>query len=81
MCGRYGQLNEHHIFGASNRKKSTKYKLTVNLCVYCHTETPNGVHVNSENMLKLKQMGQRLAMQENGWDTKDFIAVIGKNYL
>jgi hypothetical protein len=32
-------------------------------------------------MLKVKQYGQRKAMQENGWSVEDFIREFGKNYL
>lgn len=32
LCGRWGHLEEHHIFGGAYRKKSTKYGLTVFLC-------------------------------------------------
>ena len=32
LCGRWGHLEEHHIFGGANRKKSTRYGLTVFLC-------------------------------------------------
>ena len=27
LCGRWGWLEEHHIFGGANRKKSEKYGL------------------------------------------------------
>lgn len=32
LCGRWGWLEEHHIFGGANRKKSEKYGLKVGLC-------------------------------------------------
>lgn len=82
LCGCTGcAMETHHIFGASNRKKSDKYKLVVTLCHNCHNEPPNGAHHNAETMLALHRYGQRKAMQENGWSVEDFIKVFGKNYL
>lgn len=81
ICGRYGQLDTHHIFGAAFRKKSDKYGLTVKLCRACHTETPNGVHCNKDRMLELKQYGQRRAMKENNWTIEEFRGQFGKNYI
>ncbi len=81
LCGRYTYTERHHIFGASNRKKSTKYKLIVDLCHDCHNEPPDGVHHNADKMLALKQWGQEKAMREQEWDITDFIREFGKNYL
>ena len=80
LCHRYGTVQKHHIFGGACRDKSEKYKLTVNLCVDCHTGS-QGVHNNAEKMLKLHQYGQRKAMKENGWSKDEFRAVFYKNYL
>jgi hypothetical protein len=38
-------------------------------------------HRNAETMRKLKQYGQRKAMEENGWTVRDFIREFGRNYL
>lgn len=81
LCGRTDWIEHHHIFGASNRKKSTKYGLTVPLCRWCHNEPPNGVHHNKSAMFKLHQYGQRKVMAEQGWSTEDFIREFGRNYL
>lgn len=81
ICGRSGWIERHHIFGASNRKKSEKYGLVVDLCHYCHNEPPNGVHHNKAAMLKLKRYGQKKVMQEQGWTIEDFRREFGKNYL
>lgn len=77
ICGRYG-TEKHHIFGASNRKWSTKYGLIVGLC-YNHHRGNNGVHFNKELNMKLKQEGQRAFMEHYPQD--DFLAVFGKNFL
>ena len=81
LCGKYGPLEEHHIFGGARRKKSEKYGLVVNLCHDCHNEPPRGAHHNRDTALYLHQWGQRKAMLEQGWSTYDFIREFGKNYL
>lgn len=85
LCGRNGSqdpLDRHHIFGGAKRKKSEKYGLVVYLCHNrCHIFGPEAVHVNAKTMKKLRQYGQKKAMEENGWTTQDFIREFGKNYL
>ena len=81
ICHRYGELEQHHIFGASNRKNSTRYKLTVYLCPYCHREGKDAVHKNKDTMQWLHEYGQKKAMRENGWSIEDFRKVFHANYL
>lgn len=81
LCGRYGPVERHHIFGGANRKKSEKYGLTVNLCHWCHNEPPEGVHHNAAAMQRLHEYGQRKAMKEQGWTAEEFRREFYKNYL
>lgn len=88
ICGRNGTqdpkgLEEHHIFnGAGLRKKCEKYGLTVWLCGWeHHNGGENSVHMNQDVDRRIKQYGQRKAMEENGWTVQDFIFEFGKNYL
>lgn len=81
LCQRWGVLEKHHIFGASMRKKSEKYKLTVNLCHSCHNEPPNGAHHNKATMQYLHEYGQRKAMEENNWTVEQFRKEFYVNYL
>lgn len=85
LCGANGNsdpLDRHHIFGASNRKKSEKYGLVVYLCHNkCHIFGEFAVHNNRNTMQELHEYGQRKAMQENGWDVDQFRREFGKNYL
>ena len=75
-------LDRHHIFGGSNRKKSEKYGLVVDLCHFsCHIFGPKAAHRNAETMQRLHEYGQKKAMEEQGWTTADFIREFGKNYL
>ena len=85
LCGAKGRvdpLDRHHIFGGSNRKKSEKYGLVVDLCHHnCHIFGPAAAHRNKQTMQRLHEYGQRKAMMENDWSTADFIREFGKNYL
>lgn len=79
LCGSENWIENHHIFGAADRKKSTKYGLTVYLCHYCHNEPPHGVHHNAGNNRLLKQIGQRAFMLK--YPNLDFMAIFKRNYL
>lgn len=81
LCGRYGPVERHHIFGAANRKKSERYGLTVNLCHWCHNEPPDGAHFSAATARTLHIYGQCKAMKEQGWSVEDFVREFGKNYL
>ena len=81
LCGRADCLEKHHIFGASNRKNSEKYGLTVYLCHWCHNEPPDGVHFNRANMDKLQKEVQLIAMKHYNWTEEDFRRIFGRSYL
>ena len=81
LCGNYGGLERHHVFGGSNRKLSEEYGLTVYLCHWCHNEPPIGVHHNKNNRLYLQRTVQRQAMKHYGWTEDQFRAIFGKSYL
>ncbi len=75
----YWGLDVHHIFGASNRKKSEKYGLKIDICHdSCHL---NGVHKNAKLDNAVKAYAQEKAMQYYGWSVEDFIKIFGKNYI
>ncbi len=79
LCGRHKWLEEHHIFGGYNRRKSEIYGLKVKLCHWCHNEPPNGAHHNKETMQYLHEIGQRTF--EAYYPEEDFIKIFGRNYL
>lgn len=70
-------LHKHHIFGASNRKHSEKYGLTVFLCGAHHNLSNEGVHFNKSLDTHLKQLAQERF--ESVYNT-DFRKIFGKNY-
>ena len=73
LCGKQGWLEEHHIFGGSNRKKSEKYGLRVAIAGDPGHRTATA--------LRLHQYGQMKYMAEQGATVEQFRAVFGKNYL
>lgn len=81
ICGRWRDLDKHHIFGASNRLMSERLGLYVYLCRGCHTVRADSVHKSAETMQKLHEYGQRKAMREQGWDIAKFRTVFHANYL
>ena len=85
LCGRnsnFDKLDVHHVFGASNKKKSEKYGLLVYLHhSECHIFGKNSVHQNAEVRRKLQAEAQKAAMQYYGWTVEKFIDEFGKNYL
>lgn len=77
ICGRLGELDEHHcISGVSNRKHSENFGLKIYVCRDCHTM----VHTKREVELQIKQFAQRRWEEEYG-DRQDFIKTFGKSWL
>lgn len=72
-------LEEHHIFGGSNRKWSEKYGLKVRLCHWHHNEPPDGVHHNKEMADKYHSLGQEAF--ERTHTRQEFMKIFGRNYL
>lgn len=81
ICKTTQNLHIHHIFGAANRKNSTKYGLVVALCARHHNMSNEGVHFNRTLDKKLKAHAQSIAMEKNNWTVDDFRKIFGKNYL
>lgn len=79
LCGRYGDLEWHHIFGGANRINSERYGLIVPLCHSCHNEPPDGVHFNRKAMDDLRKRGQKAF--ESIADHDEFMKIFGENYL
>lgn len=74
------QVHIHHIFGASNRKRSEKYGFVIPLHPYYHNMSNEGVHFNRELDLKFKRMAQEY-FEENHGTRREFISEFGKSYL
>ena len=80
VCGTTCNLHEHHVFpGLANRKQSEKHGFKVYLCGRHHNLSDDGVHFNRELDLRLKRECQ--AKFEETHTRKEFMGIIGKNYL
>ena len=79
LCGRAWGIEKHHVFGGSNRKKSEKYGMVVDLCHWCHNEPPDGVHHNSEVNHRLKAGFQ--GKFEETHSREEFRRIFGKSYI
>lgn len=78
LCGNTQNIQLHHVYGAANRKISDRMGFTEYLCLECHTGG-NGVHMNNEKGLQLKQKHQRI--WEETHDRESFLKLICRNYL
>ncbi len=85
ICGMNANLEPldcHHVFGASNRKKSEQYGLKVYIHHNkCHIFGEYSVHKNAKVDRALKKLVQEKAMRRYGWSTEQFIGIFGKNYI
>ena len=61
ICGRRA-CHTHHIFGGPCRKASDRHKLTVRLCLECHTL----LHDYGVGMQYLHELGQRTYEEQIG---------------
>lgn len=75
------QIERHHIFGASNRRKSEEYGYVVPVRYNLH---PNGARADQRYAKQidthLKQMAQK-HFEENHGTRADFIATFGRSYI
>lgn len=78
---RFSGAHRHEVFFGANRQKSIEYGLVVFLTPAMHNMSNKGVHFNREFDLRLKQIGQRAAMERYGWTVDEFIKIFGRNYL
>lgn len=80
ICGSVRDLEEHHVFGAANRKRSDRDGLTIWLCAD-HHRGARGIHFNRKTDLYYKRQAELIWIRHYGKTVKDFIAEYGKNYL
>lgn len=74
-CGKYNPTDWHHIFNASNKKKSEQYGAMIKVCRDCH----NVIH--EKEMNDVKKMGQEFVMAEYDMSVDEFRSIFGRNYL
>ena len=79
FCGKTEGLHRHEVFyGSANRKKSIEWGCQVWLCGPHHNLSKDGVHMNRQRDLLLKQYAQKVFEKEYGHEK--FMEVFHKNY-
>lgn len=81
LCGRYLQLQEHHVFPGPLRSVSEKYKLKAYICMECHTVGRLAVHNCGAMANVLKAEYQKTAMEIYGWNMREWCKHFEKNYI
>ena len=72
-CGRYGNLEKHHAFGASNRKQMEMKETVFDLCHDCHERVDRDYAFNLK--WKHRAIDNLLAI---GWTKDKIMARVGK---
>ena len=76
LCGQYGHMEVHHIFGGSVRETCDKHKLIVHLCPMCHKR----LHDHGDNKQLLHEIGQQVYEDKIG-TRQEFIQEFIRSYL
>ena len=76
LCGRYGHMDVHHIFGGPVRDTSDRHGLVVHLCPSCHKE----LHDHSVGKQFLHELGQKVYEEQIG-TREEFIQEFIRSYL
>lgn len=81
-CGKEHYLSIHHVYGASSRDSSSKYKAVVYLCWSCHQSSYgiHGTHSDGKLDKKLKREFQ-LKLMNDGMSLDEFIKTFGRSYM
>lgn len=74
--------HRHHIFGASNRKKSEKRGFVIPIAPHLHEFKEGSIHANPNEGLDLKWKQKAQEYYEEHYGTReDFRREFGKSYL
>lgn len=73
-------VEEHHVFGGADRKKSEHDGLKVYLCPEHHRTGPDAAHVSPITAAYLHTQGQA-AFEAQGHTRKEFMERYGRSYL
>ena len=79
LCGKWGKVDEHHVFGGPCRKTSDRYGLVVHLCRDCHSLIHDSERGNDMRVY-LHQRGQMIYEERIGNRTA-FIQEFIRSYL
>lgn len=81
VCGQQLGLHIHEVFFGKNRQKSIEDGCCLYLCGKHHNLSKEGVHLDHNLDLRLKQEMQKKYMEVYGKTIEEFIKRYGRNYL
>lgn len=79
LCQMAVGTQDHHIFGAANRKHSEEDGLKVRVCAKCHDKIHFSPKDGGKTNLELHKAGQ--AKYEETHSREEFMKRYGRNYL
>ena len=79
LCGKYGPVEEHHVFSGPSRPISERYGFVVHICRNCHSLIHDS-EKGKDMKLHLHQEGQRIYEQRIG-NRRAFIQDFIRSYL
>lgn len=79
LCGKYGPVEEHHVFSGPCRPISDRYGLVVHICRNCHSLIHDS-EKGKDMKLRLHQEGQKIYEQRIG-NRRAFIQDFIRSYL
>lgn len=79
LCGKYGPVEEHHVFSGPCRPISTRYGFVVHICRECHSLIHDS-EKGKDMKLRLHQEGQKIYEQRIG-NRRAFIQDFIRSYL
>lgn len=77
ICGAYGRMDVHHIFGGPCRKVSDRLGLVVHLCRPCH----RAVHERDHSLMDYLHMEGQATYEDQIGNREDFIRDFIRSYL
>lgn len=77
ICGQYGDMDRHHVFGGTARQISERYGAVIDVCRGCH----RSIHDHRSAYAWLQAKTQTKVMYEQGWDLEEWMAHFHRNYL
>ncbi len=80
ICGATRWLHRHHVYFGRNRENSDRYGFTCWLCE-AHHEGTYGVHGKEGAYYDIKLKRECQEIFELTHSRKEFMAIIGRNYL
>lgn len=78
ICGKWGYLDKHHVFGGCYRDKSERYSMVAYICRDCH----NAIHFSPKSKEMMETLRREYELKfKRLYPDLDFIETFGRDYL